>query len=48
LVVGRRLTQLNIASSFGFTTEEYEVVVSNPLFKPPPSRTLNQEETIEE
>jgi hypothetical protein len=36
LVVIRRLTWLNIGSSFGFTNEEDEVAWSNPLFEPPP------------
>jgi hypothetical protein len=48
LVVIRRLTWLNIGSSFGFTTEEDEVAWSNPLFEPPPSCILKEEETTKE
>jgi len=43
-----RLVQLDIGSSSRFTQEEDEVAWSNPLFEPPPSHILNQEETTKE
>jgi hypothetical protein len=48
LVVIRRLTWLNIGSYFGFTNKEDEVAWSNPLFEPPLSCILKEEETTKE